>query len=124
MSASGHNRTHAPQQTGSLFDNFVSSREQAMRDFEANHLGGLKINEELDFGSWTGRSAGLSSLRIRPARWYASVASARLAQQASGRNGLARFMDRRYQVMDGQRGELFDVIIEECILADQESACP
>jgi hypothetical protein len=56
--------THAPQQmtcTGynNSLDHLVGTREQHWRHFEAERLGGLEVDHELEFGG--GR------LRIRPA---------------------------------------------------------
>ncbi len=59
--------THAPQQTASLFDYFVGEREHGRRYFEAERLGGLKVDDKLEHGRMydcmTGRSAGFSPLR-------------------------------------------------------------
>src|SRR5437660_1626019 len=49
MSALGHNRTHAPEQTAPLFDNLVSARTECGWKFEAERLRGLEIDDQLEF---------------------------------------------------------------------------
>ena len=50
MSALGQKQTHAQQQKGSLFDNFVDERDQCRSDFEGESLSGLEIEHQLEFG--------------------------------------------------------------------------
>jgi|SRR6516162_2473005 len=50
-----------------LFEHLVGEREQLCRHVETECLGGLEIDNELEFrGCMTGRSAGFSPLRMRP----------------------------------------------------------
>jgi hypothetical protein len=48
MSALGHKRTHAPQQNRSLFDQLVSELLELQRHLEAQRLGGLEIDDQLE----------------------------------------------------------------------------
>jgi hypothetical protein len=51
-----------------LLDHLVGEREQPVRYLEAERLGGLEIKHEFELlDCMTGRSAGFSPLRIRPA---------------------------------------------------------
>jgi len=65
---------------GPLFDHLVGAGEQDRRHVEAERLGGLEVEHELELGGCiTGNSAGLAPLRIRPVRSPAwREASARL----------------------------------------------
>ena len=59
-------RTYAPQQATSLFDHVVRPCEHSRRHVEAERLGSLEVDTvSYLVGAWTGRSAGLSPLRMR-----------------------------------------------------------
>src|SRR4029434_10319805 len=51
-------RTHAPQQIVSLFDHLVGSAQQRNWKSEAKRLGGLEIDDQLDFSGLLHRQVG------------------------------------------------------------------
>src|SRR5262249_13670919 len=113
----------------SSFDNLVGTGEQRRRHVEAECLGGLKIDEQLDFCGLLDRQVG-RLLALENASGvdadltvHVRIATS-VAHQAASRRELAILVDRWHSVADSQCGELFALTIEEWIAADHEPACP
>jgi hypothetical protein len=50
MSALGQKRTHAPQQTASLFDHLFGARDQRLRHGKAERFGGFEVDHQFILG--------------------------------------------------------------------------
>ena len=50
--------TNAPQQIASLFDHLVGAADQRVRDGDAERLGGLQVDDHLDFSGLLDRQIG------------------------------------------------------------------
>src|SRR5918998_4243664 len=107
------------------FDHLVSAGEERSRHVEAERLGSLEIDEQLNFRCLLDREirrigarkdpAGMDPTLIAPVNITASV-----ADEAARRSELAKLVDRGYSVANGERGELSTPAREEQITPNHE----
>src|SRR6266480_4492807 len=116
MSALGQQRTHAPQQNGSLFDHLVSELLELQRHLEAQRLGGLEIDDQLKLCrrlQWKiGRLLTLEDavdVPCRQAKLF--VASLTIRDQAAWFRKEAIEIDRRHAVAGRQRNDQFTIYV-------------
>src|SRR5262245_61534760 len=122
MSALGQKRT-----LSDLFDHLVGAILYRLRHSNAECLGGLDVDIQLDLGGLLDRQvsrliafqnpAGVDAGRTKRVRKTGSV-----AHEAAGRCELARLVDRGHGVTNRQCRELFEPATEEWIGADHERA--
>src|SRR5437764_11667310 len=113
-------------QRSDLLDHFVGTAEQRQREREAERLGGLEIDEQLDLRGLLHRQvrrllaleypASLDAALTVPVRNAASI-----AQQATGGGELTQLVDRWQRVAQRQIGELIDLTVVENIGTDHEA---
>src|SRR5262245_59459091 len=108
------------------FDNIISARKQCRRQFEAERLGGLEVDEQLNF-------CGLLDGQIGPVhRLYAPAGrnaeptdgcrtTAAIGDATPSRDELAKSADRGDRVAESRGGEVGAVAEEERIGANHES---
>ena len=96
---------------------------------EAERLGGLEVDDQLDLGGLLDRQVGGLLALENAARIVAGPAvrvgiAAAVAHQAACSDELAILEDRRHRVSERQRAELFALAVEECVGDDHECAGP
>jgi hypothetical protein len=109
------------------FDHLVGNAEQGGRHGEAEHPGGLGVDDQLELGRLHDRQVrrlrALEHATGIDAHLTIGIRQARSeAHQPAGCGEIARKGDRRNRMARRQCGELFAPGIEECIAADHERA--
>src|SRR5215472_2606364 len=101
-------RCHLPR---ILFDGFVSEREQPGRYFDAEDLGDLEVDHELDLGRLQDRKIGrlhtlenLSNINAGLTKGIAKIGA--IAHQSTGYDVLAQWIHGRYPIAGRQRDDL------------------
>ena len=97
------------------------------RHGDAERLGGLEVDDQLDFGGLLNRQVGRLLALENPAGVEADQAvqiriAASVAHQAAGRGELAILVDRRHRVAGVSAASCSLLASEECIGADHERA--
>ena len=109
------------------FDDLVGANENRWRHSEAERVGGLQINHQLNFGRLLNRQIGRSfSLQNLP-RVNAGLVIDRyevnsIADQAAGRYELSQLRDRRYAITGCECCELPEPPVQERIRGQEESS--
>src|ERR1035441_6349381 len=119
--------TDAPQQTVSLFDYVVGERQQLRWHFEAERLGGLEVDHELEFGGSHDRQVGRLFALENPPGVDAGLAvgirnAGPVAHQSAGHGGLAPYIARRQRMAGRQCGEPFPMGVHERAGTDEQRA--
>src|SRR6266446_6582357 len=109
----------------SLFDHLVSEREQRRRYFEAERLGSLEVDHELEFGGLHNRQVGgfgaFEDFAGVDAALTSSVDRAgAVAQQATCRCELTREVHYRDCMAGCERHDLIAATTEERIVRDDQ----
>src|SRR5262249_60934541 len=108
------------------FDHLVGADQQSSWHTKAECLGGLEIDEQLDFRRLLHRQLGRFVALENPASVDARLTvrvcnAASIAQQAARGDELTPLVDCGQRVTNTQCGELFDPSVEESIGADYEA---
>ena len=122
--ASGHAAAAPPM---SLTNARRLTAEQRERDGDVERLGGLEVQEQLNFRGLLYRQlARLFAFKntggVNAGETVSVAKTGSIARQAAGCDKLAIFVDRRHSVAEGQSGELFAPSSQKRIGVDNEPA--
>src|ERR1700734_1494080 len=108
-----------------LLDHLVSGGQQRLRDGEAERVGGLEVDDQLDFYGLLDRQIGWFLAFENAPGINANLAepiaeAAAKAHHAAGEGELTEWVNRGQRMAGRQRGELFGTPVEEGAAADQD----
>jgi hypothetical protein len=118
-------RGHHDHAGGPLLDHLVGGGQQRFRDGNAERLGGLHVDNQLDLRRLLHREIGRlvaleNAAGINPSLVYLIATSASIGHQASSEGMLTESVDRGQPIAGRQRRELFHTPGVEGIVADQD----
>src|SRR5262249_1361447 len=119
------NGCEQPQQSNPLFDHLVGAGEQRGWHLEAERLGGIEIDHELELGQLDDRQVGRLLALGNPARLISCLTigiskAGSITHQAAGRGEVAPFIHRRHRMACRQQYKLLAPGIKEWGCADKQ----
>src|SRR5215475_12737136 len=124
--SAGKFHSEPPSRFTSL-DHLVGADKESGWHRKTERLGGLEVDDQLDFGGLLDRQVGgflalenAARVEATQAKHIGEVVS--IAHEPAGGSEFGKLVDRRNSVAERQCGELFGSAGEECIRTNDESA--
>src|SRR5262245_28971136 len=100
-----------------LFDRLIGNGEQPRREGEAEYLGGVEVDHELELGRLHDRQVGGLLALQNPSGIHTGLAicagdARSVAHQAAGFGTIAPGIDRNHPMVGRQRNELYATVVE------------